>query len=150
MIGIAMTYELIGGGTVPLRQHFAAARREYGATFALFVHAVPFRGGHDLSEIGARGEGMIEGLGVAVEEMQEVARRQLVGSIVAGILVVGVAGLVALQPSRQETGVGVKPAHMISLRRPALIAPSHDMAVANNVRERSETALVAPALATTR
>jgi hypothetical protein len=142
-----MTYELIGGGTVPLRQHFAAARREHGATFALFVHAVPFRGGHDLSEIGARGEGMIEGLG-AVEEMQEVARRQLVGSIVAGILVVGVAGLVALQPSCQETGV--KPAHMISLRHPALIAPSHDMAVANNVRERSETALVAPALATTR
>jgi hypothetical protein len=76
------------------------------------------------------GEGVIDGVGVTVHEMQEIARRQLFGSIVAGILVASVASLVALHPSPPETAL--KSTHTISLVRHSaeIDAPSLDLAAA--------------------
>jgi hypothetical protein len=73
-------------------------------------------------------EGAIDRVGVTAYEMQEVARRQLIGSIVAGMLVASVAGLVALHPSPPE--MALSSTHTISLiRHPAVMATfSHDLA----------------------
>jgi hypothetical protein len=83
----------------------------------------------------ASGEGVIDGVGVTVDEMKEVARRQLRGSIVAGMLVAAITGLVALRPSPPE--IALRSTHTISLiRHPAVAAPSHDLTAAAIDRER--------------
>ena len=60
-------------------------------------------------------EDLIEGAGVTVGEMQAVARRQLAGSIAAGILVVAVAAVLVLRsghvaaPNYASAHNGVRP-----------------------------------------
>jgi hypothetical protein len=49
-----------------------------------------------------RYEEEIEGLGITVEAMQAVARRQFVGSFIVAVFVVGVAGLMASRPTHQD------------------------------------------------
>jgi hypothetical protein len=46
-------------------------------------------------------EEAIAGVELSVRGLQDVARRQLLGSIVVAILIAGVAGLAAMQPSRE-------------------------------------------------
>jgi len=46
-----------------------------------------------------RGEDVIVGVGLSVAAMQSVARRQLIGSIVVGLLIAAAAGLAALRPA---------------------------------------------------
>jgi hypothetical protein len=83
---------------------------------------------HNLFDAG--GEGVIDGVGVTVNEMQDVARRQLIGSIVTGVLVACVASLVALRPSPAE--MALRSTHTISLVRHAAVigAGHHDLAAA--------------------
>lgn len=53
------------------------------------------RGGFDLGE-----ENAIEGVGLTISEMQGVARRQLAGSLVVGLLILAVAAGLALRSNR--------------------------------------------------
>jgi hypothetical protein len=50
-------------------------------------------------------DGTIEGVGLTIGEVQAVARRQLVGSIVAAVLVITVAGVVALRSQLVRSAV---------------------------------------------
>jgi hypothetical protein len=50
----------------------------------------------DPNRLAPIGDDVIEGLGLTLTEMRAVARRQLAGSIVAGVLVVAAAALVGL------------------------------------------------------
>jgi hypothetical protein len=76
----------------------------------------------------ASGEGVIDSVGVTVHEMRQVARRQFMGSIVAGIVVVSVASLVALRPSPPE--MALRSTRTISLLRhpDVAAAPRRDLA----------------------
>jgi hypothetical protein len=49
-----------------------------------------------------RNEGVVPGTGLSVGALQSVARRQLIGSAIAGALVVVVAAVVAMQPMRND------------------------------------------------
>src|ERR1700753_1035022 len=87
-----------------------------GAGFAVTAQAVPFGDAlmDEFTDIAAKRD-LIEGMGVTVEEMRAVARRQLKGSILAGLLVIGAAGSAALHPLHQDTAT--KRSHLISIPR---------------------------------
>jgi hypothetical protein len=69
----------------------------------------------------------IEGVGLTIGEMQAVARRQLVGSVVVAILVVTVAGLVALR-STHLAGPNYTTAHNIrGVQQPSFLTPSEHL-----------------------
>ena len=80
-------------------------------------------------------EEVIDGVGITVGEMQAVARRQLVASIVVAILVAAVAGLAALRPASRE--VAFAPLHELSVVRQAALAPTlaRDVAAAKYTNE---------------
>ena len=56
-----------------------------------------------------RNESVVPGTGLSVDALQSVARRQLIGSIVAGALVAIAAALVLMQPMRSD--VAATPSH---------------------------------------
>jgi hypothetical protein len=70
---------------------------------------------------------MIEGLGLTIGEMQAVARRQFVGSLVVAILVLAVSSLAVLR-SNHLTGPHYAIAHNIrGVQQPSLAAPSEHL-----------------------
>lgn len=56
-----------------------------------------------------RNESVVPGTGLSVDALQSVARRQLIGSVVAGALVAIAAALVLMQPMRSD--VAATPSH---------------------------------------
>jgi len=56
-----------------------------------------------------RHESVVPGTGLSVDALQSVARRQLIGSIVAGAVVAAAAAVILMQPMRSE--VAATPSH---------------------------------------
>jgi hypothetical protein len=65
-------------------------------------------------------DGVALGLGAA--EIRSVARRQLVGSTVAAVLIVVVATLTALRPAYRETA-DIAPHKLAGIQRPSFVMP---------------------------
>jgi hypothetical protein len=80
--------------------------------FAGFAGGASGFGDPDFVEV-LRSESVVPGTGLSVDALQSIARRQLIGSVVAAALVVAIAALTAMQPMRGETAG----------------APSHNFAV---------------------
>ena len=76
--------------------------------FAGFSGGASGFGDQEFVEI-LRNESVVAGTGLSVDALQSVARRQLVGSIVAGLCVVVAAIVVAVQPMRSN--VAATPSH---------------------------------------
>jgi hypothetical protein len=78
----------------------------------------------------------IAGVELSVRGLQDVARRQLLGSIVVAVLIAGVAGLSAMQPNR---GVAAARPGQVSptVWRPAFATPTSQNIAA--VKRKSDT-----------
>jgi hypothetical protein len=76
------------------------------------------------------GDQEIEGLGLTVSEVQAVARRQLAGSIVAGILIVAVAAVFGLR-SVQHLSPNYTTAHS-GVHQPEFVHPTDHVIAAGN------------------
>jgi len=66
----------------------------------------------------------IEGLGLSVDEIRAVARRQLVGSFVVAILVLMVAGVVALRSNHLPRRDYASEHNIRGVRPPTFVTPS--------------------------
>ncbi len=73
------------------------------AEFAGFAGGASGFGDPEFLEV-LRNESVVPGTGLSVDGLQSVARRQLIGSAVAAAVVVAVATVTALQPSRHDAG----------------------------------------------
>jgi len=69
-------------------------------------------------------EGAAGGTGLSVSMLQSVARRQLVGSIVVGAIIVIFAGLTALRPAHTDVA-GTAARSMATVQQPVLATPSN-------------------------
>jgi hypothetical protein len=80
--------------------------------FAGFAGGASGFGDPEFVEI-LRNESVVAGTGLSVDALQSVARRQLIGSAVAGLGVVAVAILISLQPMRSN--VAATPSHNFAI-----------------------------------
>jgi hypothetical protein len=81
-------------------------------------------------------EEAIAGVELSVRGLQDVARRQLVGSIVVAILIAGVAGLAAMQPTHEVAAA--RPGQILpTVWRPTLATPPTQIVAA--VKRKKET-----------
>jgi hypothetical protein len=71
------------------------------AEFAGFSGGASGFGDPEFAEI-LRDESVVPGTGMSVDALQSVARRQLIGSVVAAFAVVVIAALVAMRPAQVE------------------------------------------------
>jgi len=81
------------------------------------------RGGFDRAE-----EMAIEGLGLTISEMQGVARRQLAGSLVVGLLILAIAAGLALRSNRVA-----EPSYSVAhgaAQQPIFVTPSRHVIAA--------------------
>jgi hypothetical protein len=86
----------------------------------------------DYPNHGPKDEDLIVGGGVTSDEMQAVARHQLVGSIAVAALVVAIAGLTAVRPVQKEAAF--MPSHAIAVVRQPILAtpPGHNIVAVKN------------------
>ena len=81
-------------------------------------------------------EEAIAGVELSVRGLQDVARRQLLGSVVVAILIAGVAGLAAMHPSHEVAAA--RPAQISStVWRPTFATPASQNVAA--VKRKKET-----------
>jgi hypothetical protein len=88
----------------------------------------------EFREDAAKGDDVIESVGLTVGEMQEVARRQLRASLAAAVLIAVVAALLALTPHSKE--VAIVPVHDFKIvRHPSFEKTGRDVAAVRNTKE---------------
>jgi len=81
------------------------------------------------------GEEAIAGVELSIRGLQDVARRQLKGSIAVAVLIAGVAGLTAMQPARGPTAVRPAQISPIVWRPTFATPPSQNVAAVKRKKE---------------
>jgi hypothetical protein len=74
------------------------------------------------------------GLGFNIDEMRSTVRRQFVGSIVVGCLIVAVSGITAMRPAHLQEAHDDSKQHNLGVRQP-IFAPAQNIASRNYAAE---------------